>query len=138
MSKDDEKEPETIETEEAPKEEVLPATLPLRLFMALTGRSNYEHSGRSDYAAKIGGYRFALGSVIVINHPIDIAYFIGKRKQLTFIAMHASNAKGTPKMPAELKGKHLITRFANFSDPKKSKKYAKMRTEAKTTYERLL
>ena len=102
-----------------PPKPTKPANLPTRLYMALTGRSNYHSSGRSSYAAKIGGYRFVKGGAIAINHPIDVLYFIKNKDKFPFIEMYSSKAT--------LKGLHVVERFIEL-DPKKIKGEAKRKT----------
>lgn len=85
------------------KKEKTPEQLFDKLYLVLTGRSNYEHSGRSHYATRFGGYKFAKGSVVVIEHPEDILYFYGKKDQLTFIEMY-------PALPKKYAKLHVVSR----------------------------
>ena len=102
------------------------SAMPKKLYLILTGKNSYEHSGRSLFAAKFGGYRFDKGNIVVVSHPQDILYFYGKRAQLSFIEMYA-------KIPDEFKDRHVIDRKIDLTTPPMQKllkdsqiKYAKI------------
>jgi hypothetical protein len=86
------------------------SAMPKKLYLALIGKSSYEHSGRSLYAKKFGGYRFDQGNVVAISHPQDILYFYSKREQFPFLSMHA-------KIPKEYKKRHVVDRKIDLSTP---------------------
>ncbi|MEE9446242.1 MAG: hypothetical protein V3V19_11325 [Cocleimonas sp.] len=64
--------------------------LPELLFMVLTGRT-YSHNGRSQYLRKKGGIQFDQGNIVVINHPVDIAFFMQKSKEWTFMVAYPTS-----------------------------------------------
>lgn len=98
---------------ETQAEEGLPATLPSEIYIVST--TNLKHGGRSEWQGTIGGYRFTRGGVYRINHPIDIAYFMGSN--ISGIEVYLGQPDGVTFSEADKKKNPKLTLGVDYSYP---------------------